>query len=116
MFGVAGCDKLFPKKDQIPEITAPEEQKPKAFLDVDKTATEQFRKEITARFPNPTPSANIEAYFKTVGFECSQDPTSASDRACTKIEDKDNCMIMSIIRTEPFTPDGAQIIKGCKVE
>jgi hypothetical protein len=114
LFALGGCDKLFPPK----EVPAPEPEftQPTDLLDVDKAATEAFRNDIKQRFTGVKDTKTIEDYFTSQGFDCSKDPTSPADRACIKVDNKGKCSIMSIIRTQPFTPDGAQIIKGCKVE
>lgn len=111
---LGACDKIFPPK-QVEEPVE-EAPKPTSMLDMDKAATDAFRNDIKARFPSNRPTREIEDYFKSIGFECSSDPTSPTDRACTKIDNKTStsCTIMTIIRTQPFTPDGAQVIRGCK--
>lgn len=110
---LGGCDKLFPPKEApAPEPAA---EQPTDLLDVDKGATDAFRKDIKARFNGVNDIKAIEDYFTSQGFDCSKDPTSPGDRACIKVDTKGTCSLISIIRTQPFTPDGAQIIKGCKV-
>ncbi len=85
-------------------------------FDVDTEASAKFKAQIKEKFPADSKTEAVEAGLKSMGFECRKDETtSANERGCDKMETKDTCIYMSIVKTLPFNPDGAQIIKVCDV-
>lgn len=110
------CDKIMPAKKETASVNTElkESERVTANLDVDIAATETFRSELLKSYPLGTPSETIEKDLSSKKYDCGPDPIKLDERACTNTETKDKCMIMSIVRTNPYTPDGAQIIKACK--
>lgn len=86
-----------------------------ANFDVDVAATDKYRADLKAKFPLETPPENIEKELLAQNYQCGEDPFDTAIRACTNAVPKDKCIEMSIVRTNPYTPDGAQIIKACDV-
>ncbi len=110
---LSACEKPAPK-EKIDNIDAPKKgERVTTNLDVDIEASAAFREELKKEFPLDTPSLDIEKALLAKKFDCGPDPTSPNERACTNAETKDKCMMLSIVRTLPYTPDGAQIIKAC---
>lgn len=114
IFAFSGCNpKSDAKVENPPELKQGE--RVTAHLDVDVAATEKYRADLKAKFPPETSSELIEKELSAQDYQCGEDPIDKTNRACTKAEPKDKCIEMSIVRTLPYTPDGAQIIKACEM-
>lgn len=116
-----GCDKIARKT--APSSPAPnnEEQSLKAGekvtknFDLDIDATQTLQAEIKSKFAANATTPEVETALKAMSYECRIDPTHPQERGCDKMETKDTCIVMSVIKTLPFVPDGAQVIKVCDV-
>ncbi|MBN8646880.1 MAG: hypothetical protein J0L55_02920 [Caulobacterales bacterium] len=116
-FFLSSCDAIK-FKDSTKEEVAPAQnsqqgEKVVANFDVDKAETEKFKQELVTAFPAGSNGADVEKALSSKGYDCGPDPTKTDERACTNAITKDECVIMSIVRTLPYAPDGAQIIKAC---
>lgn len=111
---LCACEKPAPNKEVATEVEAPKKgERVTANLDVDPIATEKFRADLIKEFPTDTPTENIEKALSAKKYDCGPDPVSPNERACTNAETQDKCMLLSIVRTLPYKPEGAQIIKAC---
>ncbi len=114
ILALVSCNqKPVEKLDNAAEIK--KNERVTAHLDVDPIATEKYRTDLKAKFPMDTPSEAIEKELTAQDYQCGEDPMDKTIRACTKAEPKDKCIEMSIVRTLPYSPDGAQIIKACEM-
>jgi hypothetical protein len=86
-----------------------------ATADVDTRATLALKQAIMTRFPASSDSAAVEAALLRDGFTCSDNPTAPGERACLRAKRDGTCEINSIIRTQPYVPDKAQVIKICEI-
>ncbi len=116
-FFLSSCDAIK-FKDSTKEEAAPAQEtkqgeKVVANFDVDKAETEKFKQELVTVFPAGSNGVDVEKSLSEKGYDCGPDPTKTTERACTNAITKDKCVIMSIVRTLPYMPDGAQIIKAC---
>jgi hypothetical protein len=87
----------------------------KATVDVDARATLALKQAIMTRFPASSQGAAVEAALVRDGFECSQNPSAPTERACLQAKRDGKCEINTIIRTLPYAPEKAQVIKICEV-
>ena len=117
IFMFASCDKI----NSIKQSNTPEEavkrgdEKIVKNFDVDHLASDNLRSEIKTLFKADSTSDLVETGLKSKGFECRIDPSNKNERGCDKMETRDGCIYMSVVKTLPFNPDGAQIIKVCDV-
>ena len=115
---LSGCDMMAKKAQTTNTTQAPTAKQGEKVIknfDVDSVATEALKTEINAKFKSTATTEEVETALKTQSYECRIDPTNKNERGCDKMETKDNCIVMSVIKTLPFTPSGAQVIKVCDV-
>ncbi len=113
--GLSGCggqkpegrSELTPVVEVLPET--------KATADVDARATLALKQVLLTNFPQNSPSALVETGLKKEGYECSPNPAAPSERACLKVVKEGACEINTIIRSTPYAPEKAQIIRICAV-
>ena len=102
------------------EALPPAREDIRALFDVQPEATNAFRAELADRYgAAETPSQTVEAALARDGFECGPDPTRPSERACVReAEDPTDglCTLISIVRSEPFLPGTAQIVRACSTQ
>lgn len=113
----AACDKIGITKQSTPlaeDVKKADEKVVKNF-DVDHLASDSFKTEVKKMFAPSTTTDLVEAGLKAKGFECRIDPSSKDERGCDKVEIRNGCIYMSVVKTLPFNPDGAQIIKVCDI-
>lgn len=116
-FFITSCDAIkfkdSSKEEAAPSQEAKQGEKVVANFDVDKVETEKFKQELVTAFPAGSNGTDVEKSLSSKGYDCGPDPTKTTERACTNAITKDECVVMSIVRTLPYAPDGAQIIKAC---
>ncbi|KAF0113306.1 MAG: hypothetical protein FD163_262 [Hyphomonadaceae bacterium] len=115
LLSLAACDKLpnTSKQAQIGEEPPKAGEKVIANLDVDMAETEALKTALIAKFPIETEAQIVETGLMAQNYDCGPDPTKQTERACIKTETKTDCVVMTIVRTLPYTPMGAQVIKAC---
>ncbi len=87
----------------------------KATVDVDRRATLVLKQELVTRFPQNSASATVEAALVKDGYACGQNPTAPAERACLKTNREGRCEVNIIVRSTPYLPEKAQIIRICEV-
>lgn len=112
---IAACDKLSPKKAIEPAPILEKEEKVIQNFDVDIERTEALKKSLLDKYPPTLETEAIEGFLKTEEYECRIDPTNKEERACDKVEDSAGCILMTVVKTKPYTPEKAQVIKVCGV-
>lgn len=117
VMGIASCDKLpiATKHSQVGEAPPKAGEKVVANLDVDMAETEALKTALIAKFPADSATQAVETGLKAEHYDCGADPTQQTERACIKTETKTDCVVMTIVRTLPYTPMGAQVIKACGI-
>lgn len=86
-----------------------------ATADVDKRATLALKQDLVTRFPQNSPTAEVEAGLIKDGFECGPNPMKTGERACLKAERKGGCEENTIVRSQPYLPEKAQFIRICEI-
>lgn len=114
---LGACDKLnnSAPKVAISEHSPEKGEKVVKNFDVDHMASDNFKAEMKAKFAPDSTTDIVESGLKSKGFECRVDPSNKNERGCDKMETKDTCIYMSVVKTLPFNPEGAQVIKVCDV-
>jgi hypothetical protein len=87
----------------------------KATADVDVRATSALKQDIMTRFSANSSGAVVEEALVRDGFSCTPNPTAPTERACLLVKREGVCEINTIIRTLPYAPEKAQVIKICEV-
>jgi hypothetical protein len=87
----------------------------KATADVDRRATLALKQALMTSYPEATPTEVVEAGLIKDGFLCSPNPTAQDERACLQSKREGACEINKIIRSQPYLPEKAQVIKICEV-
>jgi hypothetical protein len=87
----------------------------KATADVDRRATLALKQALMTSFPEATSTEAVEAGLIKDGFSCGPNPTAPDERACLQSKREGACEINKIIRSQPYLPDKAQVIKICEV-
>jgi hypothetical protein len=101
----AGQSESQPIVEAAPETTA--------TADVDRRATLALKQSLLTSFPQNSPSAAVEAGLIKEGYACDPNPAAPAERACLKIVRDDACEINTIVRTNPYLPEKAQVIRIC---
>jgi hypothetical protein len=86
----------------------------KAIADVDRRATLALKQDLLARFPQNSAGGAVETVLSEDGFACGPNPTAPAERACLKVVRSGVCEVNTIIRTTPYAPEKAQVIKICE--
>lgn len=117
MLGIAACDKLpnAAKQNQIGEAPPKDGERVIANFDVDMAETETLKTSLIARFPAQSETQIVETGLAAQNYDCGADPFKQTERGCIKTETKTDCVVMTIVRTLPYTPSGAQVVKACGV-
>jgi hypothetical protein len=84
-----------------------------ALFDVQPEASAAFRTSLGQRFGAAASPETVEAGLVADGFECGPDPTESTERACVREVADGGCTLISIVRSAPFLPDGAQVVRAC---
>lgn len=112
---VAGCHNQKPdgqtQRQPVVEVT-PDAQ---AVADVDKRATLALKQTLLTDFPQGSASASVEVGLVKAGFKCGANPSAPIERACLKAVREGPCEVNTIVTSEPYTPQKAQVIKICEV-
>jgi hypothetical protein len=87
-----------------------------ATADVDRRATLALKQDLVTRFPQNSDGGLVEAGLVEDGFTCNPYPEAPSERACLKAVRVANCEINTIVRTKPYAPEKAQVIKICELQ
>jgi hypothetical protein len=115
MTGLAACS------DNKREIQTPSAQGPEtlpdttATADVDRRATLALKQTLVTNFPQNSPSAAVEAGLTKDGFTCGPNPAAPEERACLRAVREPACEINTIVRTSPYRPEKAQVIRICEL-
>jgi hypothetical protein len=111
---VTGCQDQRPNGQAAPQPVVEVMPATKATADVDRRATLALKQDLLARFPQRSVGAAVETVLSKDGFECGPNPTAPAERACLKVVRSGVCEVNTIIRTTPYLPDKAQVIKICE--
>jgi hypothetical protein len=87
----------------------------KATADVDRRATLALKQSLMTNFPKNSSSLDVEAALLKDGYECGSNPAAPRERACLKAVREGVCEINTIVRSTPYAPEKAQVIKICEV-
>jgi hypothetical protein len=114
---IASCDKMpnASASAQIGESAPKKGERVIANLDVDFAATNALKGALISKFPAGSATEVVEEGLKSQSYDCGPDPTMQTERACIKTETKTDCVVMTIVRTMPYAPMGAQVIKACGI-
>jgi hypothetical protein len=113
--GAAACSDQS-RQSQSPPTQGPENlPNAKATVDVDKRATLALKQALVTNYPQNSPSALVEAGLTKDGFTCGPNPAAAGERACLKAVREPACEINTIVRTNPYRPEKAQVINICEL-
>lgn len=86
-----------------------------ATADVDRRATLALKQALLTSYPQSSQSGAVEASLAKDGFECGPNPSAPAERACLKAVREGVCEINTVIRTRPYAPEKAQVIKICEI-
>jgi hypothetical protein len=86
-----------------------------ATADVDRRATMALKQNLLNSFPQNSPSTAVETGLSKDGFDCGPNPAAPTERACLKAVREGACEINTIVRTTPYAPEKAQVIRVCEV-
>lgn len=110
-----GCGASKPAGQSVPTAVVEVLPSTTATADVDRRATLALKQTLLSNFPQNSPGAAVEAGLVKDGFDCGPNPSAVTERACLKAVRDGACEINTIIRTTPYAPDKAQVIKVCEV-
>jgi hypothetical protein len=96
-----------------PPAQDPEGNAVTALFDVQPEATAAFKTALGQQFPATANADTVEAGLSAEGFECGPDPTDITERACVREVAEGACTLISIVRSAPFLPEGAQVVRAC---
>jgi hypothetical protein len=111
---LAGCQDQNPNGRATSQPVVEVMPATKAIADVDRRATLALKQDLLARFPQKSVGAAVETELTEDGFTCGPNPTALTERACLKVVRSGVCEVNTIIRTTPYAPDKAQVIKICE--
>jgi hypothetical protein len=100
-----------PSRQPVVEVTSATT----ATADVDARATLALKQVLLTNFPQNSAGNLVEAGLIRDGFGCGPNPAAPTERACLKANREGACEINTIIRTTPYAPEKAQVIKICEV-
>ena len=112
---VNSCGSQKPAGQSAPKAVVEVLPTTTATADVDRRATLALKQNLLNSFPQNSPSAAVEAGLGKDGFDCGANPSAPAERACLKAVREGVCEINTIIRTAPYVPEKAQVIKVCEV-
>lgn len=112
---LAGCNNQSPEAKTQREPVVEVASGTQALADVDKRATLALKQSLMTDFPSDSTGAVVEAGLVKDGFDCSATPAAPTERACLKAVREGPCEVNTIVRTVPYTPQKAQVIKICEV-
>lgn len=112
--GLVGCK---PAKEAQAAAEAQVEAHPDATAtaDVDRRATLALKQDLVTRFPQNSPTGEVEAGLAKDGYSCGPNPMKADERACLKAVRKGACEENTIVRSQPYLPEKAQFIRICEI-
>jgi hypothetical protein len=111
---LTGCQEQRPNGQAASQPVVEVMPATKATADVDRRATLALKQDLLTRFPQKSLGAAVETTLSEDGFACGPNPTAPTERACLKVVRSGVCEVNTIIRTTPYTPDKAQVIKICE--
>jgi hypothetical protein len=88
----------------------------KAVADVDARATLALKQDLVTKYPQNTAGTVVEAGLTKDGYVCEANPSAPAERACLKAVREGACEINVIVRSQPYMPEKAQVIKICEVD
>jgi hypothetical protein len=112
---ITGCSNEKPAGQSLARPVVEALPATKATADVDPRATLALKQSLLTNFPQNSPGSAVEAGLIKDEFDCGPNPTAPAERACLKAERKGACEINTIVRTLPYAPEKAQVIKICEV-
>jgi hypothetical protein len=112
---VSGCNAQKPAGQGAPQPVVEAVPATKATADVDRRATLALKQDLVTKFPQNSSGDRVEKGLTGEGFSCGPNPAAPAERACLKVVRETVCEINTIIRTKPYAPDKAQVIKICEV-
>jgi hypothetical protein len=115
LVGVGGCHNQQTKAPSGARPVVEISPDTTAVADVDPRATLALKQDLVTRFPQNSPSAVVEAGLVKEGYDCTPNPAARSERACLKVAREGGCEINTIVRSSPYAPEKAQVIKICEV-
>jgi hypothetical protein len=115
LVGVGGCNSQQTKAPSGARPVVEISPDTTAVADVDPRATLALKQDLLTSFPQNSPSAAVEAGLIKEGYDCTPYPTAPGERACLKVVREAACEINTIVRTTPYAPEKAQVIKICEV-
>jgi hypothetical protein len=86
----------------------------KAVADVDRRATIVLKQDLVTRFPQNSPGSVVENGLSKNGYDCGPNPSAPIERACLKVVREGVCEVNTIVRTAPYAPEKAQVIRICE--
>jgi hypothetical protein len=111
---LAGCGNPKTSGQSVPKPVVEAVPETKATADVDRRATLVLKQDLVTRFPQNSATQAVENGLKKDGFECGPNPAAPTERACLKVQRVDACEVNTIVRSAPYAPDKAQVIKICE--
>lgn len=115
LFGLSACGDQKPSGQTVAKPVVEVMPATKATADVDRRATMALKQNLMTLYPQNSPTADVEIGLIQDGFECDVNPSAPVERACLKTMRQSACEVNTIIRTKPYAPDKAQVIKICEV-
>jgi hypothetical protein len=85
----------------------------KAIADVDARSTLALKQDLLTNFPYNSAGSVVETGLRAKGYTCDVNPVANGERACLKVVRESVCETNFIVRTLPYLPDKAQVIKIC---
>ena len=110
-----GCNQQKPDSGTAKDPVAETMPATKATADVDKRATLALKQVLLTNFPQNSASVVVEAGLTKDGYDCGPNPAATKERACIKAVREGACEINTIIRSTPYLPEKAQVIKICEI-
>ena len=110
-----GCNQQKPDSGTAKDPIAETMPATKATADVDRRATLALKQVLMTNFPQNTASEKVETGLRKDGYDCGPNPAATQERACIKAVREGACEINTIIRSTPYLPEKAQVIKICEI-
>jgi hypothetical protein len=113
--GLSACSDQKPSGQTVAKPVVEVMPAAKATADVDRRATLALKQNLMTLYPQKSPTADVEFGLINDGFECGANPSAPVERACLKAMRQGTCEINTIVRTKPYAPEKAQVIKICEI-
>jgi hypothetical protein len=112
---LSACDTQKPEGQSQPRPVVEVTPETKAIADVDARATLAFKQDLMTQFADSTTTPTLEAGLTKDGFSCGPNPAAKDERACLHTKRDGDCEINKIVRSQPYRPEKAQVIRICDV-